>query len=53
MMKKVKKMKRECVSEIELLDEEANRKCNCAHQKSTHSEKRVVLAGRRVMKQTI
>ncbi len=27
---------RERVSEIVLLDEDANRKRNCAHQKSTH-----------------
>jgi hypothetical protein len=33
--------------EIELLHEDANRKWNCAHQKSTHCEKRVVLDGRR------
>jgi hypothetical protein len=33
------------------LDEDANRKWNCAHQKSTHCEKCVVLDGRRVMKQ--
>ncbi len=48
---------RESVSEIVLLDEDANRERNCAHQKSTHclceGDKRVVLAGRRVLKQTI
>ena len=36
-----------------VLYEYANRKWNCAHQKSTHCEKRVVLAGRRVVKQTL
>ena len=44
---------RERKSEIELLDEDANPKWNLAHQKSTHCEKRVVLAGRRVMKQIL
>ncbi len=43
---------RERKSVIEFLDEDANRKWNCPHQKSTHCEKRVVLDGRREMKQT-
>jgi len=44
---------REKKSVIEFLDEYANRKYNFAHQKSTHCEKRVVLDGRREMKQTL
>ncbi len=42
--------------EIELLDEDANRKWNCVHQNRwivCKGDKRVVLAVRREMKQTI
>jgi hypothetical protein len=49
-------MKRESVIEIELLDEDANRKYNCAHLNRhivCKGDKRIVLAGQRVMKQTI
>ena len=47
---------RESLIEIVLLDEDANRKYNCAHLNRhivCKGDKRVVLDGRRVMKQTL
>ncbi len=49
-------MKRESVIEIELQDEDANRKYHCAHLNRhivCKGDRRVVLAGQSEMKQTI